>query len=76
MIVEPIKQSLCITFVDDEIRYLREITQNYIGAPSDEIEQHAKIRLSLFVAASRALGYDMKDDGTIDRTSFHDRVVP
>jgi hypothetical protein len=54
-----------------EVEYIRNFTQNYLGEdPSTEYPEELKIRLGLFVGASRLLGYDISDDGTCIRTPF------
>jgi hypothetical protein len=47
-----------------ELEFIREICQNPIG---DEFPEDKEIRLKLFVGASRILGWDMNDDGIINR---------
>lgn len=64
MTIQPTEPSLTITLNKDELIYLSSITQNYLLG---EIEsaKHTAIRMQLFVAASRALGYNMQPDGSI-----------
>jgi hypothetical protein len=53
-----------------EIEYIRDITQNYYGEKlEDEYPLEKTLRVSLFVGASRILGYNINDDGTLNRTS-------
>jgi hypothetical protein len=50
----------------EEVEYIRAITQNYIGDPDEDYDE-SKIRLGLFVGASRLLGFNMNDNGEIIR---------
>ena len=68
MIIQPTEPSLTITFNKAELEYIRNITQNYCGPNmTDELDTDQFIRKQLFVAVSRALGYNMQSDGTIPR---------
>jgi hypothetical protein len=49
-----------------ELEYIRGMCQNPLG---DEYPEDKDIRLNLFVGASRILGYDMNDDGSINRST-------
>lgn len=59
---------------EDELRFLMGITQNYMGNPEDESEKDKKMRTTFFVNAARALGYDMKDDGSMNRSKISDNI--
>jgi hypothetical protein len=64
-------QEFEVTLSLAEVEYIRAFTQNYNCMnedPSNEDAEDRKIRLSLFVGASRLLGYNMNDDGTSIRT--------
>ena len=63
------KKNLVLELDETELRFLKDLTQNYNGEPGDETEKENKLRLSFFVAASKALGYDMNSDGSINRVS-------
>jgi len=63
-IIEPEKE-LTLKLNEIELRYIREFTQNYMGEPNLESPEEKEIRLNLFVACSRALGYWMDDEGKI-----------
>lgn len=68
MTIQSTKPTLTITFDEYELNYLRGITQNYCGSEgTDELDKDQVIRKQLFVAVSRALGYNMLDDGSINR---------
>jgi|GEM_PF-3655252 len=56
-----------VELTKDEITLIREITQNALNINEDE--NQSKTRLSLFIGASKILGFDMNDDGSINRTS-------
>jgi hypothetical protein len=47
-----------------ELEFIREICQNPLGA---ELPTDKDIRLKLFVGASRILGWNMNDDGSVNR---------
>jgi len=68
-IIKPKEEvTLTLKLDEDDLKYLRGITQNYIGEnPSDENQNDKRVRLALFVASSRALGVNMLDDGSITR---------
>ena len=51
----------------DELEMIRDLIQNSQG---EESERQNKIRLNLFVNLSRALGYGMDDNGTINQNSI------
>lgn len=69
MTIQPTKPTLTITFDESELNYLRRITQNYCGSEgADELDEDQVIRKQLFVAVSRALGYSMLADGSINRS--------
>ncbi len=48
----------------DELEMIRDLSQNSQG---EESERQNKIRLSLFVNSSRALGYNIDDNGSINQ---------
>ena len=48
-----------------EIEVLRDITQN---PPIDLIEKDKQVLLNIWVACSRALGYNVNSDGTANRS--------
>jgi hypothetical protein len=48
-----------------ELEFIRAICQNPLG---DELPADKDIRQKLFVGASRILGWDMNDDGSINRS--------
>ena len=64
-IVQP-KTTFVVELTLEEVNMIRGLTQNH---PEDCLESSAEnmVRMSLFVGASRLLGYDMNDDGTIKR---------
>lgn len=75
MTIQPTNPTLTITFDESELRYLRGITQNYCGSEiTDELDKDQAIRKQLFVAVSRALGYNMQNDGSINR-SFPNQIL-
>jgi hypothetical protein len=47
-----------------ELEFIRAICQNPLG---DELPSDKDIRQKLFVGASRILGWDINDDGSINR---------
>lgn len=52
----------------DEIKYIAVVTQKYCGEdPNNESKEEFDIRLSLFIVASRILGLEKNDDGTVNR---------
>ena len=58
--------TLTVTLNEEEINYINATTQNYQGEEfTDETKDEARIRMVLFVATSRALGFNMNDDGEI-----------
>ncbi len=61
-IQQPTK-TLTITFNEAEIRYIRDITQNYMGA-NDANSAEGDIRLALFIATSEALGVNRNPNGS------------
>ena len=63
------KKNLVLELDETELRFLKDLTQNYNGEPGDETEKENKLRLSFFAAASKALGYDVSSDGSINRAS-------
>jgi len=63
------KKNLVLELDEDEITFIRNLTQNYLGEPGDETQKEKKLRLSFFVASSRALGYDINDDGSVNRVN-------
>jgi len=67
------KKNLVLELDETEIKFLRDLTQKYLGDPGDETDAEHKIRLDFFVVASRALGYDMNEDGSVPRSS--DRML-
>jgi hypothetical protein len=48
-----------------ELEFIRAMCQNHI---EDDSQENNEMRLKLFVGASRILGYDMNDDGSINRS--------
>jgi len=64
-VIEPKKQ-LILKLEEDEIRYLKALTQNYLG-DDEEPSKDKKIRTQLFVHCSRAMGYEINDDGSMKR---------
>ena len=59
-----------VALTKNELIYIRNLTQNYLGEnPDDEYPLDKTTRLSLFVGASRLLGYNIDDDGSIIRTT-------
>jgi hypothetical protein len=48
-----------------EIEFIRAMCQNHVEGDSQE---NNDIRLKLFVSASRILGWNMNDDGSINRS--------
>jgi len=62
-----VKKNLVLELDEDELKFLRNLTKNSLGE-SESIKDR-KIRISFFVETSRALGYNIKDDGTIIRTT-------
>mgnify|MGYP006995669332 CR=1 FL=1 len=68
MEVQPTKRSITVTLNEEELKYLMDITQNSLVNPDDEPESETKLRLQFFVMASRALGYDTKEDGSMSRS--------
>ena len=59
-----------VILTKNELIFIRDLTQNYLGLdPDDEPFLEHKTRLSLFVGASRLLGYNMDDNGSIIRTT-------
>ena len=65
VVLEP-KKRLILKLEEDEIKYLREWTQNYLGDGEESLKDK-QIRKQLFVHCSRALGYEISDDGFIKR---------
>lgn len=63
------KKNLVLELDEDEITFIRNLTQNYLGEQGDETQKEKKLRLSFFVASSRALGYDINDDGSVNRVN-------
>ena len=61
-----IKKSLVLELEEDEIKFLRNLTQNYVGEGLETLKENA-LRLKFFVATSKALGYDMNEDGSSNR---------
>jgi len=59
-----------VELTKEEIMYIRSITQNSMVNPDEEDEGRKKLRLSLFVGASRILGFDVNDDGTTNRNTL------
>ena len=55
-----------VELTKDEIILIRDLTQNYILSQdiNDETQTQAKTRASLFVGASRLLGYNITDNGS------------
>jgi hypothetical protein len=53
-----------------ELEFIREMCQNYLGqgTPEDEHPTDKATRLKLFVGASRILGWNVNDDGSINRS--------
>jgi hypothetical protein len=47
-----------------ELEFIREMCQNPLG---DESQTDRATRLKLFVGSSRILGWNMNDDGSINR---------
>ena len=75
MTIQPTRPSLTITLDESELNYIRGMTQNYCGPEgTDELDKDQAIRRELFIAVSRALGYDMQTDGSIKRT-FVDQMI-
>ena len=58
-----------VELTKEQVKYIKEFTQNSLVSPEEENKEEREIRLSLFVGASRILGVDMNDDGTINRSS-------
>ena len=65
MKIEQPQKQMTITFNEKELQFLREITQNSFH--KEESVRNHKIRLELFVAVSRALGYNIDTQGNILR---------
>lgn len=66
------KPNLVLELNEDELKVLRDCTQNfntsmYEDAEYSEMPKEKSIRLKLYVEASRALGYDVNDDGSSTR---------
>lgn len=61
------KSVVTVELTMDEVEYIRNITQNYFGNIEDEDTKSKEIRKSLFVGSSKILGFNMNDDGTINR---------
>lgn len=57
-------QKFLVELTTDEVRIIRDFTQNCRPDESNELKQ---TYLQLFVGMSRLLGYDMKDDGSVIR---------
>lgn len=51
-----------------ELEFIREMCQNPL---EDEPTTHKATRLKLFVGASRILGFNMNDDGSIKRNCIN-----
>jgi len=65
-------RTLTLELNEDEINFLRNYTQNYLGDdPTMETEEETAIRLRFFVHSSRALGISMEDDGSIGRNHIN-----
>ena len=58
-----------VTLTRDEVEMIRGLTQNYLVEDRPEDPTVTKVRLGLFVGASRLLGYEMDDTGNIKRGS-------
>jgi hypothetical protein len=54
-----------VEMTKQELEFIKAICQNPMG---DESPTDKDIRKNLFVGASRILGYDMNDDGSINRS--------
>lgn len=54
-----------VEMTKQELEFIQAICQNPMG---DESPTDKDIRKNLFVGASRILGYDMNDDGSINRS--------
>ena len=63
-----------VELTKDQVKYIRGLTQNSLVSPEDENGIERDLRLSLFVGASRILGIDMNDDGSIDKNSIIARL--
>lgn len=61
------KEEFNVVISRKEAEYLRELTQNSVCEPYLEDASETALRLSIFVGASRLLGYNMNDNGTINR---------
>jgi hypothetical protein len=64
-ILQP-KTTFVVELTLDQVTRIRGLTQNYPEG-CFESSNESKVIMSLFVGASRLLGYDMSDDGTIKR---------
>lgn len=65
------KEEFTVAITRRELHYLRELTQNPFVIPDDEDPTEKQLRLSIFVGASRLLGYSVNDDGSINRGTFN-----
>lgn len=66
------KPNLVLELNEDDLKVLRDCTQNfntsiYKDTEYSESPKEKSIRLKLYVEASRALGYDVNDDGSLSR---------
>ena len=77
MTIHKQEPTLTVTLNKQELEYIMGITQNFCGTVGcDEEEEDAEIRKQLFIATSRALGYNMQADGSIPRgSSIFDVVI-
>ena len=66
------KTTIKVELTISEVELIKDLTQN---ALKKETKEQAKIRLSLFVGASRILGFDMADDGSIKRIKYDNNNI-
>ena len=64
MIIGKPEPTLTITLNEKEIKWIKDISQN---SELSETEEESKLRLSFFIAAAKALGYNINDDGSANR---------
>ena len=69
-IVEEPKTLFTVQLTIDELKMIRDLTQNNLFSPEETVDEY-NTRLSLLVGASRCLGYDINDDGSINRGNMN-----
>ncbi len=61
-IIEEPRKTFTVELTREDVEFLRDVTQEL---PEPDYQYHT--RMGIFVCCSRLLGYDMNDDGSLNK---------